>query len=296
MIVVQMHGEPGSGKSTRRARARRADRCGRAGQGCDQGGAAAVGDGGAQAAAGAYEVYFAQAARSSPQGHSIVLDNPVFWARSRGAGSRSPTRAGSPAILIECVCPDRDEIARRLATRDSAGVAAARAARPAAASGLRADGVRTAARARHDAPARRDRGRRGDRVSRRLPRGDGSTICATASWRRDMTRVKICGCMSVADAVAAAEAGADFVGIMFAREPAARVAEEAARSSRAVGTPLREHGAGRAAAAAPGRFDTIERVVRARRRGARPAARAQAAAGRRRVRGSADRGGERDRR
>ena len=53
-----------------------------------------------------------------------------------------------------------------------------------------------------------------------------------------MTRVKICGCMSVADAVAAKDAGADFIGVMFADSRRRLSIDEAAQIVRAVGGPL----------------------------------------------------------
>ena len=56
-----------------------------------------------------------------------------------------------------------------------------------------------------------------------------------------MTRVKVCGCRSVEIALLAAEAGADFVGLMFAPMSPRRIEmEDAAEIVRALGTPLAE--------------------------------------------------------
>jgi phosphoribosylanthranilate isomerase len=56
-----------------------------------------------------------------------------------------------------------------------------------------------------------------------------------------MVRVKVCGCRSVDVALAAAEAGADFVGLMFAPMSKRRLdLEDASEIVRALGTPLSE--------------------------------------------------------
>ena len=118
-LVIQMHGEPGSGKST--VARGIGPRLGAIVLDKDVIKAAllrsAIAE--SQAGAAAYEVYFSQARALVASRHSIVLDSPVFWESVEHRWLEIARLAGSPAILIECVCPDRDELVRRLATRDA---------------------------------------------------------------------------------------------------------------------------------------------------------------------------------
>jgi predicted kinase len=118
MFVLQMHGEPGSGKSTL-ARAI-GQRTGAVVLDKDVIKAALLRTGIAESAAagGAYEAYFGLARHLVKQGHSVILDNPVYWESVESQWRTIAAGAGSPALMIECVLRDRDELRRRLAARE----------------------------------------------------------------------------------------------------------------------------------------------------------------------------------
>lgn len=119
MLVVQMHGVPGSGKSTvARALARR---LGAVVIDKDVIKAALLRSGVSEEQAGpaAYEVYFDMAASMVRLGHSVILDNPVYWPSVDERWRALAREAGSPLLIIECLCGDDTELRRRLATRDA---------------------------------------------------------------------------------------------------------------------------------------------------------------------------------
>lgn len=119
MLVVQMHGEPGSGKSTlARAIAPRIDAI-VLDKDIVKAALLRSGIGEAQAGPAAYEAYFAIAASLIEQGRSVILDNPVFWEPVEAWWRELAAVSGSPPLLIDCVLRDRDELRRRLATRDA---------------------------------------------------------------------------------------------------------------------------------------------------------------------------------
>lgn len=117
-LVVQMNGLPGSGKSTlARALAPLIDaialdkdviKAALLRSGVDE----------ARAGRGAYEAHFALGSRLIAEGHSIILDNPVHFPEVFAGWQRLATEAGSPLIMLTCVCGDAER-ERRVLTRDA---------------------------------------------------------------------------------------------------------------------------------------------------------------------------------
>ncbi len=118
IVVVQMHGEPGSGKSTL---ARALAPCMNAivfDKDIIKSALLRSGAAEALAARGAYEAYFSAARSFIEQRTSIILDNPVYWESVEARWLALSADASCPPLLVECVCKDRDELVRRLTSRN----------------------------------------------------------------------------------------------------------------------------------------------------------------------------------
>ncbi|MCH8995431.1 MAG: AAA family ATPase [Chloroflexi bacterium] len=65
----------------------------------------------------AYEAFFALAHHLLGQGLSVILDSPSFWETIPKKGAAIAAGRCIPYYFIECLCPDREELARRLRDR-----------------------------------------------------------------------------------------------------------------------------------------------------------------------------------
>ncbi len=117
LFLLQMAGLPGSGKS---ALARLIGRCaGAVVIDKDVLKTASLKAGAEESVAGgtAYEAFFALADHLLGQGHSVILDSPSSYKTIPEKGSAIAADRQAPYYFIECLCPDRDELARRLKGR-----------------------------------------------------------------------------------------------------------------------------------------------------------------------------------
>lgn len=117
MFVIQMHGEPGSGKSSlARALAQNSDFV-VLDKDLVKSGLLASGVPEEVAGPAAYEAHFRLAEDLLRQGRSVVLDSPCYWPQVERRGRDISSQSSARYVMIETICPDRDEIARRLQHR-----------------------------------------------------------------------------------------------------------------------------------------------------------------------------------
>ena len=116
-FLLQMAGLPGSGKSALGRLI--ATRTGAVLLDKDVLKTAALDAGAGDSLAGqiAYESFFALAAHLLGQDLSVVLDSPSFYDTIPAKGAAIAAERMVPYYFIECLCPDRDELGRRLRER-----------------------------------------------------------------------------------------------------------------------------------------------------------------------------------
>ncbi len=117
-FLLQMAGEPGSGKSAL------AQAIGRVTSAVvldkDIIKTAALHAGAEEDIAGAiaYEVFFGLTHSLLAMGHSVILDSPAYYLSIRERGQQLAEGVGARYYIIECCCDDREELARRLQQRE----------------------------------------------------------------------------------------------------------------------------------------------------------------------------------
>lgn len=65
-----------------------------------------------------YETLWAFAASLLEQGHSVIIDSPAYWPEIERSGMRVARESSAAYVMIETACTDGAEIDRRLASRE----------------------------------------------------------------------------------------------------------------------------------------------------------------------------------